>query len=651
MSKEVGDHVRHVHSIVQNRIKPYKDVSSNPIVQSWFRCRDEYSLEPDNSDEPVIIGQTELQERQHRLADVQDFAKIEMANLYQQLAGSGYAVMLMDGDGVLLNYFGDPSFTHAASKSGLIQGAVWSERLQGTNGMGTCLIEKKPVIVHQNEHYLARNIGLSCAAAPICNHHGEVMAVLDASGVSRLAQQHTLALVNMSVQMIENRVFLNQFRHEYIVRFHARPEFVGTLSEGAIAFSSTGTILAATRCAQYQLGINTPADIYGHNITELFNVSLSGLLDSSLKKSFQPIPIFEVRSGCRFFAVVYSPEPTHCLLGLPKLKHEAIKSTETTRTPLDELEFGDAAMAKNIRSAKRVLGRDVAIMLCGETGTGKEMFAKAFHLSGSRAKKPFVAINCASIPESLIESELFGYKSGAFTGAKKEGQCGKIFQANGGTLFLDEIGDMPIALQARLLRVLEEREVIPLGGDTPIKLDISLICATHCNLQHLIEQREFREDLYYRLLGLTVVLPPLRERTDRRELIRHILASECGDGNRVEMDDEVLVALDQHRWPGNIRQLRHLLRTMIALREFDVLTIKDLPPWLSTDSLQPTNCKVDEVPEQKLNSMEHAERAALNQELEKHDWNITALAKKLKMSRNTLYRNMRRLNIKDPEKA
>jgi transcriptional regulator of acetoin/glycerol metabolism len=659
MSEIVMDHVKRVLSTVQTRKKAEGISAEGRITQSWIRCLTEYNLEPDKCDEFEIIGHVELQERQERLADVQEVAKVEMANLYQQLAGSGYAIMLTDGDGVVLNYFGDPSFTHAASKSGLMQGAVWSERLQGTNGMGTCLIEKTPIIVHQDEHFLSRNIGISCAAAPIFNHQGDLIAVLDASGESRLAQQHTLALVNMSVQMIENRVFLQQFRHEYIVRFHNRPEFVGTLSEGAIALSSTGTVLAATRCALFQLGIRTPAEIQGRNITELFNVSFSGLIDSSVKKAFHPVPIFDGRNGARFFAVIYPPEPANS--GSVQLAPKQ-GGSETAQTPLDKLQFGDAIMSHNIKTAKRVLERDVPIMLCGETGTGKEMFAKALHLSGSRALKPFIAINCASIPESLIESELFGYKSGAFTGASKTGQHGKIFQANGGTLFLDEIGDMPIALQARLLRILEEREVLPLGGDTPIKVDIRLISATNCDLQKKIEQTEFRMDLYYRLQGLTVTLPPLRERTDRRQLIKHLLAAESDNDNKIEIDDDLLDVFDQHYWPGNIRQLRHLLRTMIALRESDTLTTSDLPRDFSIRSLQLTAGEAAAaasaaaaaadvaIADGHLNPFEKAEREAIILELERYRWNISNLAKQLKMSRNTLYRKLQRLNIKNPDK-
>jgi transcriptional regulator of acetoin/glycerol metabolism len=650
MSEFAVNHVKRVLSVVQNRTQAESMVTGSRITQSWIRCLNEHKLDPDTCAEPEIVGHVELQERQARLADIQSVATVEMANLYQQLAGSGYAIMLTDADGVLLNYFGDPSFTHAASKSGLMQGAVWSERVQGTNGMGTCLVEKRPITVHQDEHYLFRNIGLSCASAPIFNHDGEMVAVLDASGESRLAQQHTLALVSMSVQMIENRVFLHQFRQEFIVRFHNRPEFVGTLSEGAIAVSPSGKVLAATRCALFQLGFSNVAEIRGRDITELFNVSFPGLIDSSVRKSFHPIPIFEVRNGARFFAVAYPPEPVQ--LPTRQALAKPAQPEENAPTPLDVLQFGDPLMSHNVLMAKRVMERDVAIMLHGETGTGKEMFAKAVHCSGSRAQRPFVAINCASIPESLIESELFGYKSGAFTGASKDGQRGKIFQANGGTLFLDEIGDMPISLQARLLRVLEEREVLPLGGDTPVKLDIRLISATHCDLHSMIAQHTFREDLFYRLQGLTITLPPLRERSDRRQLIAHLLAHESEPGSKLGIDEALLEVFDQHRWPGNIRQLRHLLRTMIAIRETDQLTLGDLPPeFASTLSAAPSAPEPAAPPGGPLNPLEHAERDALIEELKRHQWNITALARQLKVSRNTVYRKVQRLKIKNPAKA
>ena len=690
------EHVKRVRSVVHGRLESYHAAGStisqgterepaypggiNRITQSWIRCLNEYELDPGACTEPEVVSTSELKDRQERLADLQAVAKVEMANLYQQLAGSGYAIILTDRDGVLLNYFGDPAFTHAASKTGLMPGALWTERVQGTNGMGTCLFERRPLTVHQDEHYLSRNISLSCAAAPIFDHEGELVGVLDASGESRLAQQHTLALVSMSVQMIENRVFLHQFRHEYIVRFHNRPEFVGTLSEGAIALSITGKVLAATRCALFQLGLRCRSEIVGRDISELFNVTFCGLVDSSIRKAFHPVPIFETRSGARFFAVMYQPvagtgvrAPLRggAAAGMP------VRGAGATDTALDALQCGDRRMAAGIETAKRVLERNVAILLQGETGTGKEMFARAIHLSSSRANRPFVAINCAAIPEALIESELFGYRAGAFTGASKDGQRGKLQQAHGGTLFLDEIGDMPVVLQARLLRVLEEREIVPLGSDTPVKLDIHLVSATHCDLQKKIDQGEFREDLYYRLQGVTITLPPLRERSDRRALICRLAAEESDEGEPVELDEPLLVLLEQQRWPGNLRQLRHLLRTMVALRETDRLTVRDLPaefrsnpvaalaldyaapelPAVIANTLPaPANdSTAHEAPAapdaQKLNPLESAERTALLQELARHDWNLSSVARELGIARNTLYRKLQRLNIRLSEKS
>ena len=671
MSNFAVEHVKRVRSVVQNKIEraaidgagnggmTNAAAGGSRITESWIRCLNEYRLDPDCRDDPEVVSHAELQRRQDSLADLRAVAEVEMANLYQQLAGSGYAIMLTDHDGVLLSFFGDPGFTHAASKSGLMQGAVWSERVQGTNGMGTCLVERRPISVHQEEHYLSRNIGLSCAAAPIFSHAGELVAVLDASGESRLAQQHTLALVSASVQMIENRVFLHQFRNEYIVRFHNRPEFVGTLSEGAIAVSVTGRVLAATRRALLLLGFQGPADIVGRDITDLFNISFSGLIDCTVKKAFHPVPIFEIRNGARFFAVSYAPLPVQ--REARQAQPVTPKPAADTTTALDKLQFGDPAMLHNVQIAKRVVERNVAVMLLGETGTGKEKFAQALHRSGSRADKPFVAINCASIPEALIESELFGYASGAFTGARKDGQCGKILHANGGTLFLDEIGDMPVALQTRLLRVLEEREVLPLGGDTPIKLDIRLISATHCDLQERIDRKQFREDLYYRLHGVTITLPPLRARADRAQLIGHLVVQESeGDGN-VRVDDALLAALVAHPWPGNIRQLRHLLRTMVALRETDLLTLADLPVEFGaglTAGLTPAGAALPlsaaasgPALNNHLNPLETAERHALIEELTRHNWNISTLARQLKISRNTLYRKVQRLRITNPDKA
>jgi transcriptional regulator with PAS, ATPase and Fis domain len=385
-----------------------------------------------------------------------------------------------------------------------------------------------------------------------------------------------------------------------------------------------------------------PGDIIGRQLEEFFNVSFKSLARDSGKVGTQIAPVFDARFGRRFFAYGTIAKPA---AGHPCSKPVRDAASDL-RTPLQQLQFGpDPAMTHNVQAAGRILERDVAILLCGETGTGKEMFAKAIHSSSQRAGQPFVAINCASIPESLIESELFGYKSGAFTGASKEGQRGKIFQANGGTLFLDEIGDMPVQLQARLLRVLEEREVVPLGSETAVSIDIRVISATHCNLLEKIEQREFREDLYYRLQGLTLTMPPLRERGDRRQLIEHLFVQEQTEGRQLTMTPDLLKALEQYRWPGNIRQLRNVMRTMVALRNADTLGVEDLPPEIQQSRRLHPVVEYREKQESCLNPLMLAEREALLQVLEQARWNVSTVARQLGVSRNTLYRKLERLTI------
>ncbi len=235
---------------------------------------------------------------------------------------------------------------------------------------------------------------------------------------------------------------------------------------------------------------------------------------------------------------------------------------------LAQLCTGDTQIASVVDKIRRVLDRDIPMLILGETGTGKELLARAIHVDSVRAKQPFVAVNCASIPETLIEAELFGYEDGAFTGARRKGAVGKIVQANGGTLFLDEIGDMPVALQAHLLRVLQERQVTPLGSSKSVAVDVSIICATHRNLREMIDRKQFREDLFYRLNGLAVRLPALRERSDLLALVRRILdqlAEPSGRPRRLQPDSDVLRLFQHYPWPGNVRQLFNVLRTAAVM--------------------------------------------------------------------------------------
>jgi transcriptional regulator of acetoin/glycerol metabolism len=316
------------------------------------------------------------------------------------------------------------------------------------------------------------------------------------------------------------------------------------------------------------------------------------------------------------------------------------------------------------------------VLVQGPTGSGKEAFAHAMHLASRRAGRPFIAVNCAAIPETLIESELFGYKSGAFTGARREGLRGRIVQSSGGTLFLDEIGDMPLALQSRLLRVLEEREVVPLGSEGAVAVDLHVLAASHRNLREMIARGTFREDLYYRLNGITLELPALCERTDKERLIQHALAAETGNGRPAAIERDALQRLLVYSWPGNIRELRNVIRTALAICEGGVVRALDLPreirenasrsderpegmscqnaqpSWSSASAALPAaaddSCDPTVLPRNRLQA---AERAALLRAMEELHGNMSRVAAELGVSRNTLYRKIKRHGITPTRRA
>ncbi|HEY4212167.1 MAG TPA: sigma-54-dependent Fis family transcriptional regulator [Steroidobacteraceae bacterium] len=650
MLQPIGSHTRYIQSVLRGTSR--EDSASTPdyVKRSWLRCLNQYRLDPQSQREPYVLPREERLARKEQNLELVSFADAEMAHLYHQLAGSGYSIILTDRDGVLLDYYGDLSFRNAAFRTGLVLGAVWSEEYGGTNGMGTCLIERAPLVIHRDQHFFSRNTGLTCCAAPIFDYRGELVAVLDASGESDRAQQHTLVLVNMSAQMIENRLFLNRFKDAFVVRFHSRPELVGTWGEGILALDAGGTIAALDRNALFQLGFKSATDLIGAPLERVFNISLSALVGRSQKKSFHALPIYETRHGGRFFAIAQAPQSKRNQAGRVRVNTGEDRATPSVgRSVLEELDLGDPTMGRNIQAAKRLESRDIPILLIGESGSGKEYFARALHSSGDRADKPFIAVNCGSLPEGLMQTELFGRPAPHPVAGSPEADRGRIVQANGGTLFLDDIGDLALESQAQLLHVIEEREVMPHGSDTPIKVDVRLISAARSGLHEKVRRGEFREDLFYRLQSLVLALPPLRERRDKAALIRHIFSQESAATPTVTLSEELTEALCAYSWPGNIRQLRNVLRGMIAMRTSDRLDVTNLPsdygiglPLQGTDSREA-------VPEgQSLNPLEKAERGALLREIDLQHGNISRVAQKLGIGRNTLYRKMRRLGIAFP---
>ncbi len=661
-SLEVSNHIERINQIVHHGVM-VPDIDP-AVAQSWSRCVNNYGLDPESRRLPSVLTDTERLQRTEQKRVLINEAKHEMNILYQQLADPELAVVLVDTEGCILHMVASDHLEDDLSALGFRQGAIWSEEEVGTNGMGTCLIVGEPIAIRQTDHFLYKHILLTCSAVPVMDHTGKMVAVLDVTSRSTLLQQHSLVLIGMTARMIENRLLTVNYKHAHPVHFHSRPESINTVHDGKLMVDEDGTILAANQSALFQLGFPNMAELHRYRFDEIFQTTLQALLQRSMQSSFHAVPIYRAGASSRFFAIAQLPPENSSQAQYParngifsardKARDDFFENDKSGKKPNNTtVELGDKALREQFQLAQRVVSKGVPVLLYGETGSGKEVLARAVHDRSPRHDGPFVAVNCASLPESLIESELFGYRAGAFTGAQRQGRSGKILQAHGGTLLLDEIGDMPLSLQARLLRVLDERKVTPLGAESSVDVDIQLISASHRNLTELVARGEFREDLYYRLNGVEISVPPLRDREDKRQLIDAILVEEAG--RQVEPTEEVMSVLMQYAWPGNLRQMRHVLRTMAVLADGDVIGLQHLRGPLNQygqlcihSDDKAVSCK-DSMPagedHEPVNPLQESERITLIQLLEDHRWNISDVARTLGVSRNTLYRKLHRHNI------
>ncbi len=657
------------------------------MIEESHRRSVSYGLTPDTEPDYSPILRSDLAVKVEQNRGLAAYALPVMETLYEQIVNTHSMVVLTDAQGTILNTLGDDDFLEKADRVALCAGVAWSEQSKGTNAIGTAIAEQTPTLVHADQHFLTINHFLTCSAAPIIDHQGRLIGVLDVTGDQRSFHKHTMALVRMSAQMIENQLFAAAFDDAITLHFHSRPEFIGTLMEGIASFSMSGRFLSANRSGLFQLGLPLSA-LQTHTFSSLFGMPVSALfdhyrtaaptlLDLCLHTGVRVSARAELRTQNLFIqSGALDKDITQARGGVATKKGEADEAGKRRLSSLHYLDTGDEKVAALIHKVNLVMGRDIPILITGETGTGKELLAQAVHNDSPRSGGPFVAVNCASIPETLIESELFGYEDGAFTGARKKGSTGKILQANGGTLFLDEIGDMPLSLQARLLRVLQERLVMPLGSNKSIPVNVALICATNRNLRDMIAKGEFREDLYYRLNGLVVRLPPLRERSDLEMVINRLLAAEAESTpmSAMTVSPEVMALFKRHNWPGNFRQLTNLLRTAIVMAGADrVVRLEHLPEdFLDDVNLQATTpastatttttatstsasgataTPPASAPTDPLASvlqaagsakLEDIELLTIQRALEEHRGNVSAAARALGVSRNTIYRKLQK---------
>jgi transcriptional regulator of acetoin/glycerol metabolism len=596
---------------------------SDLILDSWRRSMEQHHLDPGSLQGPRILSQNVLQECRERSELFLRIASEEVARLHGRVRDADYCVLLTDAQGQTIDYRVESSIRNDCRKAGLYLGTCWSEGEEGTCGVAAVLTARTPVTVHKRDHFRAAFIGLTCSAAPVFDPKGELLGVLDVSAVrspdDRRSQHLIRQMVVQSAREIEQAFFMSSAQGYWVLRAHSSPGYVDSQPDYLLAWDDDGC-LQALNPAAWQWLLHSFGQLPEH---------IGQVFDQQLLHRIRDESLCLLRSQDGHTQV-------HGRLNMPRrVKRNA------SRLALTPAEL-DPRLEESLRLAVRVKDRNLPVLIQGETGSGKEVFARQLHQASQRRERPFVAVNCAAIPENLIESELFGYVAGAFTGASSKGMQGLLEQADGGTLFLDEIGDMPLPLQTRLLRVLAEGEVAPLGASRSRAIDLQVICASHRDLEGLVASGEFREDLYFRLNGARFQLPPLRERSDRLALINRILDEEstlCAEP--MQLGGAALECLLGYRWPGNVRQLRHVLRYACAVCDSNLIQVSHLPEQLQDHRLDgPT-----------IDGCASPERQALLDALVRHRWKPTAAAKALGISRATLYRRVHQHGIEMPGRS
>jgi sigma-54 dependent transcriptional regulator, acetoin dehydrogenase operon transcriptional activator AcoR len=648
-------HARHVMAALDSRRAVLVANVDEVLRASWVRSVTEHGLEPDRIVEPDVLTRSELLERRAPVEELSALSSPEIDRLYQRLFDHAEVVMLTDAQGVVVHFRSAAEAVGRCSDLRVLPGSIWTEDRQGTTGVGLCLREQKPLSVVMGEHFATKLTGLSCTVAPIFGAEGRLAGVLNVTSMqstNHALQAVVRELVASSARRIENVFFDRRHAKARVLRLSRHDDFCDGAAEARLALDDGGRIIDATPLAQRLLAGGTALDgsthLIGRKLSSVAGVSsVDRLLDHRA-------PAIEVAQGLVHVRVT---EPSRRTLSVPSrsfvpgkprahLGHDG-GHPERYAPTLEEIIGSDPGMVDRLQRAQRLHARGLPLLLQGESGSGKTQLARALHEAGPHRGGGFVAINCVAIPAELIESELFGHRAGAFTGAAKQGSPGRLLAANGGTLFLDEIGDMPFALQARLLQVLSEGEFVPVGASEPVRVSFALVSASLRDLQKLVREGRFREDLYYRLSGATLVLPALRERADRDELVERAFMRAAADAQVTDLSlsDAAVRALARYPWPGNLRELQHVARFAVAVTDSAVIDLNSLPPPLGDVGKEASpNAASNEA----LIHRSSTDLAAVADALRRTAWNVSGAAALLGISRATLHRRLNEFNLKRP---
>lgn len=622
------------------------------VYRSWTNCRDN-GINPRQTMESLTLPQDEIDILLKKYSELIEISRPVLEMILFSTGDAKFIVMLTSRDGVILHVTGDLGSLSAQENYYNKPGVYCDKRFFSARATTLALQEKKPISLCGSEHYLEVFHNSLCYAAPIFDHDGNVMACVSLASSVQNYNQKTLSMVSAAAENISSQL---QRKYLYESKNYLSSlvySICGTLPDGVIALSKNNIIMYVNQTAE-DIFLSTSADLLGKNISDFIDANslkdLSHLIDSK-RKNIVPISLKNKNENkwlCRAQSlndVDNVQVGTTLFLASEKQIVQGITQVGGNRAHyrLEDIQGTSPQLKKCIQLAKKIANKATRVLITGESGTGKELFAQGIHNASPRHAQPFVAISCASIPRDLIEAELFGYVSGSFTGASKNGAVGKFELAQNGTLFLDEIGSLPMEAQGKLLRALQQNEITRIGGKVPIPVNVNVISANNVNLHDLVKMHTFREDLLYRLNSIEINIPPLRERTgDTEFLIKYFIGTLSKSQNRkVKISTGWLEGMLQHYWRGNVRELEHACETALILCDEDVLTRRHLPHSVSGG----VEYDMSEVLHGDFESLDENFRKWLLLAIESCNGNLSIIAKKHNISRSTLYRKIKQFDI------
>jgi len=632
---------------VLHRKQPNQKVRPE-ILTSWQRSL-EMGLDPLKKRSPDVLPKKEFTKLLRDNKEILEISLPVMQMVKMMVGGTGFILILTEKSGYVLEVQGDQDVLKLAVKNFYVPGCLRSTEHSGTNGIGVCLDEEKPIQITGPEHFNINFHPWTCASAPIRNSENQLIGALTLSGRSDGYHKHTLALITAAAKNIES-----QFRERELIEKSQRLNSMlisiyDSLSDGYIATNRKFQITHVNQTTQKMLGLKSN-QLVGRSLFDIAQIDKRLQLHLDTGEDLEATEInFNTAIGIQSFMSRIASIQTENLKSLGSIvtvteKRQMVNIVREIAGNYAKYEFvdikgKDSKFLRQIELAKIAAKTNSRVMIIGESGTGKELFAHAIHSHSHRKNDPFVAISCATIPRDLIESELFGYRGGAFTGARQKGMMGKFELANNGTLFLDEINSLPLEMQSKLLRVLQQNEIMRLGDNQTLPVDVRIITASNIDLMTRVDAGSFREDLYYRLNVMEIFIPPLRERkVDVNLLIDHILNRLCQQmkTTKPEISNEVMKFLQSYRWPGNVREMENALERALLLCGGQTIQLEHLPVRYRS---------VDKKEQKPVVTFQQGFREILENALKESDGNISEAARQLNIARSTLYRKMKEFGI------